>query len=172
MKENDWQDWQRVVHTFAPIYNEETRVLILGTAPSVKSREHGFYYGHPQNRFWKVLAGVAGADVPETIEEKRQFLLDNGIGVYDVIESCDIKGSSDSSIRNVIPVDLSEILNQTGAIPVVTNGGTAFRLYRKYLEEKTGIPSTQLPSTSPANAAWRLERLIEVWGQVLGAFLQ
>lgn len=165
------ENWERVTHTFLPICNRHSKVLILGTAPSVKSRENNFYYGHPQNRFWKVLAATCGVQVPETSEEKKTFLLSNGIAIYDVIESCDIKGSSDSSIRNVVPANLSEILNITGEVPIFGNGGTAFRLYQKHQQKQTGIPMVLLPSTSPANAAWNLERLIEVWGKELKPYL-
>lgn len=164
-------EWERVTHTFLPIYNKESKVLILGTAPSVKSRENHFYYGHPQNRFWKVLAEVTGSNLPLSIEEKKDFLLANGIAIYDVIESCDIQGSSDSSIRNVVPADLTEILNTTGKIPIFGNGGTAFRLYQKHQQKETQIPMVLLPSTSPANAAWNLERLTEAWRKQLAPYL-
>lgn len=163
--------WERVTHTFSPVFNEDSKVLILGTAPSVKSRENHFYYGHRQNRFWKVLAEVTGAKVPESIEEKKGFLLLHGIAVYDVIESCDIKGSSDSSIRNVVPANLSGILETTGQIPIFGNGGTAFRLYKKHQEKETGIPMILLPSSSPANAAWSLQRLVETWKDRLNPYL-
>jgi len=164
--------WERVTHTFLPIYNKESKVLILGTAPSVKFRENNFYYGHPQNRFWKVLAEITGHDLPQSIEEKKDFLLSNGIAIYDVIESCDIQGSSDSSIRNVVPADLREILSITGKIPVFGNGGTAFRLYKKHQEKETGIPMILLPSTSPANAAWNLQRLTDAWQNELKPYLK
>lgn len=164
--------WEHVTHPFLPIYNEESKALILGTAPSVKSRENHFYYGHPQNRFWKVLAEVTGSNLPQSIEEKKDFLLSNGIAIYDVIESCDIQGSSDSSICNVVPADLSEILKTTGKIPIFGNGGTAFRLYKKHQEKETGIPMVLLPSTSPANAAWSLQRLTEAWRDQLAIYLQ
>ena len=164
-------EWTHVTHSFAPIFDENSRVLILGTAPSVKSRENHFYYGHPQNRFWKVLAAVTEKSVPQTIAEKKSFLLGAGIAVYDVIESCDIKGSSDSSIRNVVPAELSSILHKTGDLPIFGNGGTAFRLYQKHQQKVTGIPMVLLPSTSPANAVWSLERLIEAWKTEILPFL-
>ena len=168
MKETEWE---RVTHTFLPIYNKESKVLILGTAPSVKSRENHFYYGHPQNRFWKVLAEVTRSNLPLSIEEKKDFLLANGIAIYDVIESCDIQGSSDRSIRNVVPADLTEILNITGKIPIFGNGGTAFRLYQKHQEKQTEIPMVLLPSTSPANASLNLQRLTEAWRTQLAPYL-
>lgn len=162
--------WERVTQEFSPVFDQNSKVLILGTAPSLKSRENQFYYGHPQNRFWKVLAGVTGAQVPQSNEEKKAFLLAEGIALYDVIGSCDIQGSSDSSIRNVVPTDLSTILQTTGNIPIFGNGGTAFRLYQKHQQKKTGIPMVLLPSTSPANAAWNLERLTEAWGKELKSY--
>ena len=154
----------RQVHPIAPVYDENSRVLILGSFPSVKSRETAFFYGHPQNRFWRVTAAVFHAPVPERIEEKQNFLLAHRIAVWDVIASCEIVGSSDSSIRDVRPNDLSRILNAAPIGRIFTNGATAGRLYDKYLREKTGLPATVLPSTSPANAAWSVERLIEAWG--------
>ena len=159
--------WERVTQEFAPVCDADCRVLILGTAPSRKSREVGFYYGHPQNRFWKMLAAVTGEEVPKSIEEKKALLLRNHIALHDVIHSCDIIGSSDSSIRNVEPADLERILAVTGKVAVLCNGGTSYKLYRKYQEKRLGIPAVQLPSTSPANAAWSLERLTEAWGAVL-----
>lgn len=165
--ETGGKTWERVIQNFEPVCDKNSRVLILGTAPSRKSREAGFYYGHPQNRFWRMLAAVAGEETPRTTEEKMGFLLRNKIALHDVIHSCDIIGSSDSSIRNVEPADLGRILAVTGKIPVFCNGGTAYRLYQRYQAEKTGIPAVQMPSTSPANAAWRLDRLIEEWGRAL-----
>ena len=159
--------WERVTQEFAPVCDGECRVLILGTTPSRKSREAGFYYGHPQNRFWKMLAAITEETVPQTIEEKKAFLLGHHIALHDVIHSCDIIGSSDSSIRNVEPADLEGILAVTGQVPVLCNGGTAYRLYKKYQEKRLGIEALQMPSTSPANAAWRLEKLVETWGEAL-----
>lgn len=159
--------WERVTQEFAPVCDENCRVLILGTAPSRKSREVGFYYGHPQNRFWKMLAAVTGEKIPQTIEEKKALLLRNHIALHDVIHSCDIIGSSDSSIKNVEPADLKRILAVTGKVPILCNGGTAYKLYKKYQEKRLGIEALQMPSTSPANAAWKLEMLVETWGEAL-----
>lgn len=153
----------RVSHTFTPVWDERSRILILGSFPSVRSREQGFYYGHPQNRFWKVLAAVTGGSVPQTIEEKRAFLLEQRIAIWDVIDSCEIQGSSDSSIRNVVPSDIAGLLRDSGILRVYVNGGKAAELYEKYTLPVTGIPAVKLPSTSPANAAWSLERLIAAW---------
>ncbi|MGN0658716.1 MAG: DNA-deoxyinosine glycosylase [Emergencia sp.] len=155
--------YEHVEHGFEPVYDENSRILILGTMPSVKSRENRFYYGHPQNRFWKVLASVLGEQVPETIEEKKDMLLRNGIAVWDVIESCDIIGSSDSSIRSVSPADIGGLLKSTSVSGVYVNGSQAEKLYNRYILEKTGIPCTKLPSTSPANARWTLEMLVSSW---------
>lgn len=154
---------QLVTHTFEPIYNSQSKVLILGTFPSVKSRENAFYYGHPQNRFWKVMAGLTGGQVPESIEEKKALLLNHGIAIWDVICSCEIQGSSDSSIRNVIPNDIERVLQDSGIEKVYGNGDKACRLYHKFCLEKTKKEIIRLPSTSPANAAFSLERLIECW---------
>ncbi|MDO4531222.1 MAG: DNA-deoxyinosine glycosylase [Bacillota bacterium] len=159
--------WERVTQEFAPVCDKNSRVLILGTAPSRKSREVGFYYGHPQNRFWKMLAAVLQEKVPETVAEKKAFLLRNHIALHDVIHSCDIIGSSDSSIRNVEPADLERIFAVTGNIPILCNGGTSHKLYVKHQEKRLGIQAERMPSTSPANAAWKLERLVEVWGEML-----
>lgn len=158
--------YENIHHEFEPVFDENSRVLILGTFPSVKSREQNFYYGHPQNRFWKVLAGLTEEPVPETIEQKKSLLLRNRIAVWDVIASCDITGSSDSSIKNVVPVDLSRILNQSDIQQIFANGGTAKKLYEKYQKPMTGREIIGLPSTSPANAAFHLERLMGEWSVI------
>lgn len=151
------------VHNIPPIYNGDSRILILGSFPSVKSREGQFFYHHPQNRFWKVLAGVLDCATPGSIEEKRVMLLKHGVAVWDVIASCEITGSSDSSIKNAVPNDVAQILEAADIQAVFCNGQTAYKLYRKYLEPQTGRTATVLPSTSPANAVWSLERLTETW---------
>ena len=154
---------ESITHTFEPIYDQESKILILGTFPSVKSREQNFYYGHPQNRFWKLLAALTKEEVPVTIPEKKEFLLRNGIAVWDVVHSCRIEGSSDSSIQDVVANDISDILESTGITTVFTNGGKAHSLYQKYLYPLCGVEDIKLPSTSPANAAYSLERLIQEW---------
>ncbi len=159
---------ERISHPFPPLYNKKARILILGSFPSVKSREQKFFYGHPQNRFWKVVAGVLSWPVPETIEEKRKMLLDNHIALWDTIASCDIVGSSDSSIKNAVPNDLSEILDHSEITHIFCNGAKSYEYYRKYTEEKTGRKAVKLPSTSPANAAWSVDRLKGSWRQILG----
>lgn len=156
-------EYERVHHTFEPIYNEQSRILILGSFPSVKSREYGFYYGHPRNRFWKVIAAVFECNVPETLHEKKQMLFQNEIALWDVIESCDIIGSSDNTIKNVQPANISRILESGNIQKIIANGKVAKRLYDKYMKEKTGIEILELPSTSPANAIYSLERLIDTW---------
>lgn len=154
---------ERIIHPFPPIYDSNSKILILGTFPSVKSREGEFYYHHPQNRFWKVISGLYGEPLPGSIEEKKQLLLRNRIAVWDVIQSCEITGSSDSSIRNVVPNDISALLKLTGIRNVYANGGTAYRLYQRYIRPVTDREIVQLPSTSPANATCSLEQLIERW---------
>ena len=155
-----------VKHPFPPLYDENSRVLILGSFPSVKSREQMFFYGHPQNRFWRVLAGVFSCAVPQTIEDKRRFLLSKRIALWDVIASCEITGSSDSSIKNVVANDLRQILEAADIRKIYVNGKTAEKYYKKYTEPVIGREAICLPSTSPANAAWSLERLTEAWQAV------
>lgn len=153
-------------HEFAPVYDENSQVLILGTFPSVKSRETHFYYGHPQNRFWKLLAFLCRWPIPATIPEKKEMLLKNGVALWDVIQSCEIAGSSDSSIKNVIPSDLSRILTGSSITRIYANGKTAQKLYDKYQKPQTCMDIIALPSTSPANAAYSLNRLAESWAQI------
>ena len=152
-----------IVHPIDPVFDTNSRILILGSFPSVKSRESGFFYGHPQNRYWKVLSAVFEEECPETIPEKKAFLLRNHIAAWDVIHSCEITGSSDASIRNVTVNDLGMILRAAAIREIYVNGKTAEKMYRKYTEPVLGRPCTVLPSTSPANAAWNLDRLIEAW---------
>lgn len=154
---------ERLNHEFAPVFNESSQILILGTFPSVKSRENQFFYGHPRNRFWAVMAALTKKEVPGTIEEKKDLLLSGGIAIWDVIESCEIQGSSDSSIRNVVPADLNRIFNRAQIKAVYANGSKAYELYQKYSFERTGREIKKLPSTSPANAAYSLNKLIEIW---------
>lgn len=160
------EKYQHVSHTFEPVFDEQSKVLILGTFPSVKSRENQFYYGHPQNRFWKVLAGICDQEAPVSIPQKKEFLLKNHIAVWDVIASCDIIGSSDSSIRNVVPCDLNQVLLKAPVGQIFANGGKAYDLYMKYSYPQTGREIIKLPSTSPANAAFQMERLLQNWDVV------
>ena len=160
-------EYEHIVHSFEPVYDKASEILILGTLPSVKSRENNFYYGHKQNRFWKVLATLLKEPVPHTIEEKKAMLLAHRIALWDVIQSCDIKGSSDSSIKNVQPTDIGMILGKTNMTQIYANGNKAGQLYKRYQFPITGIEATVLPSTSPANAAWSLARLCEAWKTIL-----
>ena len=160
-------EYEHITHSFEPVYDENSRILILGTLPSVKSRKNNFYYGHKQNRFWKLLAYLLDESVPETIDEKKYMLFKNHIAIWDVIQSCDIKGSSDSSIRNVEPTDIRKILAAADIKQVYANGNKAGSLYKKYQLPLTGMEAVTLPSTSPANAAWSFERLCEAWTQIL-----
>lgn len=166
---NEKYQYEHIRHEFAPVYDEQSRVLILGTLPSVQSRKQQFYYGHPQNRFWKLLTLLAEpeAEPPRTIEEKKEFLLRNRIAIWDVVAECDIRGSSDSSIRNVKAADLTMILKNAPIRNLYANGAKAQELYRKYTYEKTGREIIRLPSTSPANAAFSMERLAEAWSVIL-----
>lgn len=162
--------YQHVTHTFAPVCSKTSRILILGTFPSVKSREQQFFYGHPQNRFWKLLALLTNSPVPASIPEKKALLLSHDIAIWDVIQSCDIIGSADSSIRNVVPCDIRKILESAPIEAIFGNGAKACALYEKYLLPLTGRPIEKLPSTSPANAAFSLEKLKESW-QVIRQYI-
>ena len=155
-----------IVHPIPPFCEADSRVLILGSFPSVKSREAMFFYGHPHNRFWKVAAAVFGDPVPETIPQKKAFLKKNHIALWDVIHSCDITGSSDASIKNVVPNDLSVILKKADIRQIFVNGRTAEKYYKKYIFPVLGRDAVCLPSTSPANAAWKQEQLINAWETV------
>lgn len=157
---------QHVEHGFGPVYDKESCILILGSFPSVKSREQAFYYGHPQNRFWKVIAALFEEPVPEGIPEKKALLLKHHIALWDVIAECDIAGSSDSSIKNVVPAELSVILDHAPIRTIYANGAKAYDLYQKYTYPVTGRDIRKLPSTSPANAAFQMERLLEVWQEI------
>ncbi len=153
-------------HPFPPLYDKNSKVLILGSFPSVKSREKMFFYGHPQNRFWRVVSAVLDTDTPVTIEEKSNFLHANHIALWDVIASCDITGSSDSSIKNVVANDLAEILENADIKQIFVNGKTAEKYYNKYIHNTIGRATVCLPSTSPANAGWSVERLVVAWGVI------
>lgn len=158
----------RIEHPIEPVYDSASKILILGSFPSVKSREQCFFYGHKQNRFWKVTAAVFNEELPQTIEEKRAFLLRNQIAVWDVIASCDIVGSSDSSIANVTANDLSRILAAADIRQIFCNGAKSYELYCKYIEPVTGRKAIKLPSTSPANAAKSQEALVKDWQVIAG----
>ena len=154
---------ERIHHPFGPLYGPDSRILILGSFPSVKSREQQFFYGHPQNRFWKVVAAVFGQEVPATIPEKKELILDNGLALWDSIASCVISGSSDAAIREVVPNDLRVVLSHAPIRRIFCNGKKSYEMYEKYILPATGMPAICLPSTSPANAQWSLERLTDAW---------
>ena len=158
---------QTVVHTIPPLYDSHSRVLLLGSIPSPKSREAGFYYAHPQNRFWRVLAAVLGEEIPQTVEEKRAMCLTHHVALWDTIARCDIAGASDLSIRNAEPNDIGKLVRESEITRLFATGGKSAELYRKLIEPQLHIPIMQLPSTSPANAAWSLERLIEAYRVIL-----
>lgn len=158
---------QTVVHTIPPLYDSESRVLLLGSIPSPKSREIGFFYGHPQNRFWRVLAAVLDEPLPQTIAEKRAMCLRRHIALWDTIARCDIAGASDTSIKNAVPNDIGRLLRESRIERIFATGGKSAELYRKLIEPQLHVPVTQLPSTSPANAAWSLDRLIQAYRVIL-----
>lgn len=151
------------VHNIEPVYNENSRFLVLGSFPSVKSREQQFFYGHPQNRFWQVVSTVFECPLPRTIPEKKGMLLTHGVALWDVIQSCTITGSSDASIRDVVPNDIARILEAADIRKIFANGAKSFELYQKYIYPKTQREIIKLPSTSPANAAFSVERLSGIW---------
>ena len=157
----------RIQHPFEPLYNENSRILILGSFPSVKSREQQFFYGHPQNRFWKVISSLFDENVPTTIPEKKDLILCHGLALWDSIASCEIVGSSDASIRNAKANDISLILNSSPIEKIICNGKKSYELYKKYIEEQTGRTAICLPSTSPANASWTIDKLIDAWSVLL-----
>lgn len=158
--------YTRVKHSFDPVYDADCRLLILGSFPSVKSREENFYYGHPQNRFWKLMARLLKEPLPVSVEEKKTMLLKHHIALWDVVSECDIHGSSDGSIRNVIPTNLNHVLREADIQTIIANGTTAYTLYHTYCEEHTGRTAVKCPSTSPANAVFTLDRLEDAWGKV------
>ncbi|MDR0841123.1 MAG: DNA-deoxyinosine glycosylase [Christensenellaceae bacterium] len=157
----------RQVHTIPPLYDAGSRVLILGSFPSVRSREQGFFYGHPQNRFWKVLSAVCAQPLPDTLPEKRQLLLGQHIALWDVIASCTIVGSSDASLRDIIANDIAALLCAAPIEQIYTNGAAARALYARHCQPHTHREALRLPSTSPANAAWDLEKLIAAWSVIV-----
>lgn len=159
--------YEHIVHPFPPLYDESSTILILGSLPSVKSREQLFFYGHPQNRFWKVMAALTDENVPMTIDEKKELLHKHHIALWDTIYSCDIVGSSDSSIKNVVPTDIEPIINNSKITKIFCNGNTSGKYYKKYQQNNIGIEAVVLPSTSPANAAFSLEKLLEVWQKLI-----
>ncbi len=162
---------EKQVHPIPAIAAPDSRILILGSFPSVKSREAKFFYGHPQNRFWKMIAAVCKEETPDGIPAKTEFLLRNHIAVWDTIRSCTITGSSDSSIKDVVPNPIPELVEGTSIKAVFCNGKASYNLYKKYVEKDVDLPVFSVPSTSPANAAWSLERLTEAWSEAVSPYL-
>lgn len=158
--------YKHIKRNFGPVFNSDSKILILGSFPSVKSREAAFFYGHPQNRFWPLLGKLLNTDIPFDVQEKKELLLDSHIALWDTIEECDIIGSSDSSIKNVIPVNIMKILNTADIREIYCNGNTSYNLFIKYLYPICGRTPVKLPSTSPANAAWTLDRLYDAWSEI------
>ncbi len=157
---------ERLVHPIPPLYDADSRVLILGSFPSRASRAAAFFYGHPRNRFWPLIARVVGEEPPGTTEEKRSLALRRGIALWDTVASCGIRGSSDASITDAEVNDIGVILRAADIRAIFTNGSTSTRLYEKYLYPLTGVRSVPLPSTSPANAAWDMDALYEKWKMI------
>mgnify|MGYP000842050006 CR=1 FL=1 len=164
-------EWQAQLHNIPPLYDEKSRVLILGSFPSVKSREAAFFYAHPQNRFWPTLAAVLGEETPKTVEEKKAMVLRRGVAMWDTIGSCEIVGSSDASITNVVPNDLSVILDAADIQAIFCNGGASYESYNQYCRAMTGREAAKLPSTSPANARWTQDKLLRAWREALLPYL-
>lgn len=159
--------YETITHTLEPLYNSESKILILGSFPSVKTREYGFFYGHPQNRFWPVMEKLFNVELSRDIDERRDFLLSHSIAVFDSIYECDIIGSSDASIKNVKPSNLVDIVKTADIKQVFCNGGTSYKYYKKYHAKELGLKGVKLPSTSPANARYRLDDLLEEWSEIL-----
>lgn len=156
-----------IEHPFPPVVDDNCRILILGSFPSVRSREDGFFYGHPQNRFWRMLARILGEDFPADIPARHSMLLQHQIALWDVIACCEIAGSSDASVKNITPVDIARVMDHAQIDRVICNGALAGKLYRRYLQPLTGLEAVILPSTSPANASWSLEKLERAWSPYL-----
>lgn len=154
---------KNIIHQFQPVYTPQSKILMLGTMPSPKSREQGFYYGHPRNRFWRVVSDIRGEKEPQSIEEKKAFLIRNNIAIWDVLYSCDIAGADDNSIKNPIPNDISRILNKSDIRAVFATGKKAESLYKRYCLKDTGMDITGLPSTSPANCRITYEQLYQAY---------
>ena len=158
---------ETIIHPIPPLYRENSKILILGSFPSVKSRESAFFYGHPQNRFWKVLAAVLGEDAPATIPQKKNMLKKHHVALWDVLESCTIVGASDTSIEDVVPNKISGLVKASKVSRIFCTGATAYRLYQKYCAAEVGIDAVKLPSTSPANCAVSMEKLVEAYRAIL-----
>lgn len=155
-----------IKHPFPALFDSNSEVLILGSFPSVKSREQLFFYGHPQNRFWRIISRVFDEAVPNTIDEKKELILRNHLALWDVLASCEINGSADSTIKNAVVNDIEPIIRQSKIKEIFLNGKTAEKYYNKYIASTVDLKSTVLPSTSPANAAWSEEKLVVEWKKI------
>ena len=166
-------EYRHIQRQFGPVYDENSKILILGSFPSVKSREQKFFYGHPQNRFWPLMATLTHSPTPawEDLDAKRAIIIGSGLAVWDVIHACSIRGASDASIKDVEPNDLAALVNRLGVQAIFCNGATSGRLYRKYAQPLTGLEAVVLPSTSPANAAFTMPRLLDAWGTALEGYV-
>ncbi len=164
--------YKHICQPFEPVFDKDSRILILGSLPSVVSREQGFYYGHPRNRFWRLISAVVNKPEPESIEEKKELLHGSHIAVWDVIKECDIIGSSDQSIKNAVAADIRPLLDHTKIKAVFLNGAAAGRLYERFIMPQADICAVKLPSTSPANAAWSFDRLFEKWRSEISGYLK
>lgn len=153
----------RIEHPFLPICDKNSKILILGSFPSVKSRENSFYYGHPQNRFWKIIAKIFEQDVVVTIEQKKELLLRNNIAIWDILKSCEIEGSADLSIKEPVVNDIKKVIENSNINKICFNGNTAYNLYKKYAKQELNIAVHVLPSTSPANASYSFDKLYNIW---------
>lgn len=160
-------NYKTIVHPLEPLYREDSKILIMGSFPSVKTREYGFFYGHPQNRFWHVMEVLFNEELSDDIDGRKDFLSRHKIALYDSIYQCDIVGSSDASIKNVIPSDLSSIVKAADIREVFLNGSTSYKYYKKYHEKDLGLEGVKLASTSPANARYRLDDLVSEWRVIL-----
>lgn len=160
-------DTERIMHPIPPLYDEKSEILILGSFPSIKSRESKFFYGHPQNRFWKLIARLYNEEQPETIDDKKAIILKHKLALWDTIQSCTITGSSDSSIKDVKTNDIQKIINESKITRIFANGTTSYNLYEKFVYPQTKIHAIKLPSTSPANAVYTLDKLAEKWSVIL-----
>lgn len=154
---------QHVEHPFPPVVDQHSRILILGSFPSVASRDEGFFYGHPRNRFWPMLADIFAEEFPISISDRQAIILRHHLALWDVIVSCDINGSSDASIRNAVAINVQQVLDHASIQRIICNGALAGKIYQRHLQSITGIEAIVLPSTSPANAAWSLARLTAAW---------
>lgn len=154
---------ESIIHPFPPLFGAGSDTLILGSFPSVRSREAMFFYGHPQNRFWRVLAAVYSEAVPVSVDEKKALVLRHGLALWDSVRSCTVTGSSDGSVKNIVPNDIGFVIANSRIERIFCNGALSYSVYEKHIRPAVGIEAVKLPSTSPANAAYSLEKLVSEW---------